>query len=204
MPGAGPRIAVVGAGPVGLEAALYAATLGLPVTVYERGRVGEHLRQWGHVRLFSPFGMNSTPLARAAVRAARPREELPAEGDLLTGREHVSAYLEALAALPALRDSVRTETAVLAVSRRGLLKHELPGDARRGRGYFRVLVRGAGGKERDEEADVVLDCTGTYGQPRWLGEGGAPAVGETSAWPHLAHGLEDILGERRAYYADKT
>src|SRR5262249_19150151 len=110
-PMGGPRIAVLGAGPVGLEAALYAATLGLPVTVYERGGVGEPLRQWGHVRLFSPFGMNSTPLARAAVRAARPREELPAEGDLLTGREHVSAYLEALAALPALRDSVRTETA---------------------------------------------------------------------------------------------
>src|SRR5438270_286209 len=36
-----PRIAVLGAGPIGLEAALHAGTLGLPVLLYERGRVGE-------------------------------------------------------------------------------------------------------------------------------------------------------------------
>ena len=44
-----PRIAVLGAGPVGIEAALYATTLGLPVKVYERGQVGDNLRQWGQV-----------------------------------------------------------------------------------------------------------------------------------------------------------
>ena len=60
------RIAVIGAGPVGLEAALYARTLGLPTTLYERGRVGEYLHYWGHVRLFSPFGMNATTLGRTA------------------------------------------------------------------------------------------------------------------------------------------
>src|SRR3954462_6310140 len=38
-----PRIAVLGAGPVGLEAALYARALSLPVAVYERGRVAEHV-----------------------------------------------------------------------------------------------------------------------------------------------------------------
>ena len=57
MPATPPRVAILGAGPVGLEAALYAAALRLPFTVYERGRVGEHLRRWGHVRLFSPFGI---------------------------------------------------------------------------------------------------------------------------------------------------
>src|SRR5205807_5432556 len=64
-----PRIAVLGAGPIGLEAALYAASLGMPVAVYERERVGAYLQQWGHVRLFSPFGMNHTPLGRDIVRA---------------------------------------------------------------------------------------------------------------------------------------
>jgi hypothetical protein len=59
-------------------------------------------------------------------------------------------------------------------------------------------------KERIEEADVVLDCTGTYAQPRWLGEGGIPAVGEGAARAHIAAGLEDVLGERRSVYADKT
>src|SRR5207302_9710762 len=78
------RIAVLGAGPVGLEAALYAATLGLPVTVFDAGRVGEHLRQWGHVRLFSPFGLNSTPLGRNRLKTDHPGHELPADNALLT------------------------------------------------------------------------------------------------------------------------
>src|SRR5436190_10444914 len=90
------RIAVLGAGPVGLEAALYARASSLPVTVYERGRVGEHVQRWGHVRLFSPFGMNATPLGRAAVLAEAPRHEFPADGDCVTGRDHVAAYLEPL------------------------------------------------------------------------------------------------------------
>ena len=58
--------------------------LKLPVTVYERGRVGEYLYRWGHVRLFSPFGMNATPLGRAALRAENPKHELPADSDCVT------------------------------------------------------------------------------------------------------------------------
>ena len=85
------RIAILGAGPVGLEAALYACALNLPVTVYERGRVGEHLHQWGHVRLFSPFGMNTTALGLARLRADASQATLPAEGDCITGREYLQA-----------------------------------------------------------------------------------------------------------------
>jgi thioredoxin reductase len=199
-----PRIAILGAGPVGLEAALYAAALKLPFTVYERGRPGEHLHQWGHVRLFSPFGMNSTPLGRARVRADHPDHDLPADGDILTGREHLSAYLEPLASSPLLRDYLQAQTAVLRVGRRGFLKGESPGDGRRAGQPFRLLLRDGKGRERVEEADVVLDCTGTYGRHRWLGEGGIPAVGEIAAQPHIAYGLEDVLGERRAAYADKS
>src|SRR6266851_1988222 len=61
------RIAVLGAGPIGLEAGLYARQLKLPFTIFEQGRIGEHVWRWGHVRLFSPFGMNSTPLGRKAI-----------------------------------------------------------------------------------------------------------------------------------------
>jgi thioredoxin reductase len=199
-----PRIAVLGAGPIGLEAALYAATLQLPVTVYDAGRVGEHLHRWGHVRLFSPFAMNSTPLGRTCVRTADAEHDFPGDADLLTGREHLAAYLEPLAAAPPLRDHIRTQTFVVQVGRAGYLKEDSPGDERRGRQPFRLLLRAADGKERFEEADVVLDCTGTYRRHRSLGDGGILAAGEAAAERNIAYGLEDILGERRGHYADKT
>jgi thioredoxin reductase len=195
-----PRIAVLGAGPIGLEAALYARSLQMSVTVYERGRIGEHLRRWGHVRLFSPFGMNVTPLGRAAVLADKPKRDLPADADCVTGREHVACYLEPLAQSAPLRDCLRPGVQVVQVGRRGLLKDDMKREGQ----PFRLLLRDAKGRERVEEADAVLDCTGTYGRHRWLGEGGIPAVGEIAAQPHIAYGLEDFLGERRAAYADKN
>jgi hypothetical protein len=66
-----------------------------------------------------------------------------------------------------------------------------------------LLLRHAN-KESIEEAEVVLDCTGTYGQPRYLGEGGMPAPGEASARQHISWYLEDILGEKSNTYADRT
>ncbi len=197
-----PRVAVLGAGPIGLEAALYARSLGLPLTVYERGRVGEHWHRWGHVRLFSPFGMNTTPLGRATIRANFHQHEFPADADCLTGRQHVAAYLEPLAKTSLVKECMRTETQVLALGRRGFLKGD--GGDQRGRQPFRLLVRDAKKVERIDEADVVLDCTGTYGQHRWLGDGGTPAVGELAAEPHVVYGLDDVLGERRAAYSGKN
>jgi hypothetical protein len=199
-----PRIAVLGAGPVGLEAAVYARSLGFPVTLFERGRVGEHLHRWGHVRLFSPFGMNSTPLGRAALQAANPRQALPGEQDLLTGKEHLARYLEPLARTESLRDCLRLNTQVLHVGRRGCLKDDDPADPRRAREPFRLVLREANKPEQADEADVVLDCTGTYGQHRWLGDGGIPALGESAAEAQIAYGLEDVLGERRNHYAGKN
>jgi len=199
-----PRIAVLGAGPIGLEAALYARRLKLPVTVYERGRAAEFVRRWGHVRLFTPFGMNATPLGRSAVQADNPAHEFPAENACTTGHEHMAKYLEPLARSSELRDCLRTDTQVLYVGRQGVWKDDLVGDSRRGHGAFRVLVRKAKERETAEEADVVLDCTGTYGQHRWLGDGGIPAVGEMAAEPQIVYGLDDVLGERRTVYGGKT
>jgi thioredoxin reductase len=198
-----PRFAILGAGPIGLEAALQAATLNLPFVVYERGKIGENLRQWGHVRLFSPFGVNSSALGRERLCADRSQHALPGDADILTGRAHVEAYLDPLGQSPLLREHIRTETAVVQVGRRGFLKEENLGEARRGQQPFLLLVR-SNKTETIEEADIVLDCTGTYGQPRSLGDGGIPAPGETAARPHIVWGLEDVLGERRGFYADKT
>jgi hypothetical protein len=195
-----PRVAILGAGPIGLEAALYARALQLPVMVYERGRVGEYLRRWGHVRLFSPFGMNVTPLGRATLLADKPKRDFPADADCVTGREHVACYLEPLAQSSALRDCLRLGVQVVQVGRRGLLK----GDMKRDGQPFRLLLRDGKGRETVEEANVVLDCTGTYGQHRWLGEGGIPAPGEMKSEPQIAYDLPDVLGDKKADYAGRS
>src|SRR5208337_2251185 len=92
---------------------------------------------------------------------------------------------------------------VVNISRRGLLKEDSPGDVKRGQQPFRLLVREKQ-RERIDEADVVLDCTGTYGQHRWLGDGGIPALGEPTAESQIVYHLDDILGNRKSFYAGKV
>lgn len=191
MPKAEPiRVAVIGAGPIGIEAALYATACALPVTLYDRGGIADHIHRWGHVRLFTPFGLNVSPLGLQTLRAEKTI--LPAEADLTSGREYRNAYLVPLAESERLLESLQLETAVLQVGR---------GTAGRG---FRLLVRDAKGQERIDTAEVVLDCSGTYSTPQCLGDGGIPAAGELAARPHFAAGLEDILGERKAHYAGRS
>jgi thioredoxin reductase len=187
-----PSIAVIGTGPIGIEAALYAKACGLVVALYDRGGIADHVRRWGHVRLFTPFGMNVTPLGLKALRADQSSRSLPGAGDILTGREYRDAYLVPLAESEILLESLYLETAVLQLGRTAA-------DHR-----FRLLLRDAKGVERIEFADVILDCTGHYATPKWLGDGGIAAVGELAARPQIAGGLEDILGERKNHYAGKS
>ena len=197
------RLAVLGAGPVGLEAALYARSLGLPVAVYERGQTAEAMRHWGHVQLFTPFGMNHTSLGRRAILEADPQHAFPADQDCVTGRQHREAYLEPLAASGLLKGSLRLSTEVLGIGKVGFLKEEGAGDSRRAAQPFRLLLRDDKQRETVEEADVVIDCTGTYGRHRWLGDGGIPAAGERPARNLIAYGVEDVLGSRKQLYAGK-
>src|SRR5262249_45434428 len=133
-----PRIAILGAGPVGLEAALYARSLDYPVHVYEAGRVGEYVQRWGHVRLFSPFGMNVTALGRATILDGNPRHDFPDDRQCITGKEHLTCYLDPLAKCDGLKGCIHTETQVVAVGRAGLLKGDGVGDSSRGKQSFRL------------------------------------------------------------------
>jgi len=124
------RIAVLGAGPIGLEAALYARYLGYAVDIYERGVVAEHVRRWGHVRMFSPFGANRSPLGLAALAAQDSAWRPPGDDQFLTGREFTDRYLALLAQSDLLIDGLHERCEVLAISRDGLLKGELVDDGR--------------------------------------------------------------------------
>jgi hypothetical protein len=170
-----PSIAIIGAGPVGIEAALYARFLGYPVTVYEQGEVGEHVSQWGHVQLFSPFRMNSSSLGLAALAAQQPDRQLPAPGQLHTGRQWIEEYLQPLANSDLVRPCIRTRTRVTAVSRD---TSGIDVQGHRGDLPFLLQVEESGGTRRIDAADIVIDASGTWGQANPLGPGGMPACGE--------------------------
>jgi hypothetical protein len=197
------RIAVLGSGPIGLEAALYARFLGYDVDIYDRGRVCEHVRRWGHVRMYTPFGENRSLLGLAALQAHDEAYQPPADDAFLLGREWVEQYLLPLSNTDLLADHLRLETQVVAVGKEWLRKEETPGDEERGDWSFRLLLKGPNGQERVELADVVIDATGVVGQPNWLGQGGIPAIGESAARDRIEYLVPDAAGENREKYAGK-
>jgi len=195
------RIAVLGAGPIALETALYARFLGYDVDLYERGQVCENLLRWGHVRLFSPWRMNVSPLGLAALAAQDPGWR-PAEDDaILTGCELVERYFLPLARCDLLADHIQEHTEVLALGHERLLKCDLVETETRADDPFRILLRRRSGEERTATADVVIDATGTYGQHNWVGRGGIPAPGEIGAQERIEYELADVLGRDRGRYA---
>lgn len=184
------HIAILGAGPTGLEAALAAAEAGRPFTLYEAADgVAGSVRDWGHVRLFTPWEMNVSRRARRALAAAGV--PVPDGGVCPTGRELCRRLLEPLGELPAVRPHLRLGTRVVAVGRQGLLKHEAIGSPARADRPFRLLVEDAGG-ERVESAGVVLDCSGSYALPNSLGDGGIPAPGERRLAPSIRRRIPDV------------
>src|SRR5688572_25940036 len=121
------RLAVLGAGPIGLEATLYARFLGYDVVVYERGDVCSNVRQWRHVRMFTPYGMNCSPLGLAAIEAHDEAYRPPADQELLTGAQWLDRYLLPLAATDLIADHLRLQETVVAVGKEEVLKGDLPG-----------------------------------------------------------------------------
>ena len=198
MPETLPRLAILGSGPTGLGAALAAAERGWPTTLYEAGaRPAANVRSWGHVRLFTPWSMNVSPRMATHLRAAGVA--VP-DGDACpTGDQLCDRLLDPVAALPHVARTLRTGARVVSVGRRGLLKHEEIATAERGEQPFRLLVRHDDGAEELAEADVVLDCTGTYGQPNSTGDGGIPAAGEASLGHRIRRTIPDVASEAQEW-----
>lgn len=187
------HVAILGTGPAGLEAALACVDTGRSFTLYEAANdVAGGVRAWGHVRLFTPWDMNVSP--RMAAHLVAGGIAVPAGSACPTGNELVEHLLAPVAGLPEVAPHLRLGARVDTVGRQGLLKHEeiaTPGRAAR---PFRLLVETQGGEEV-ASADVVLDCTGTYGWPNTLGDGGIPAPGERALGPAVVRQLPDLDAE---------
>jgi thioredoxin reductase len=192
-------VAVIGAGPVGLAAAAHLLERGLEPLILERGhRVGHTIRDWGHVRLFSPW---TYVVDRAASDLLRESGWVSPDGDAYpTGNELVEGYLQPLAALPAMATRIRFSTEVVAVTRDGMDKMKSPG---RDETPFAVTVRTPRGDEDTILARAVIDASGTWTTPNPLGANGRPAPGEREAHEHIAYSIPNVRGEARERYAGK-
>jgi len=191
-------VAVIGAGPVGLAAAAHLLSRGLQPLVLEAGAaVGASIREWGHVRVFSPWEYNVDPVA-AELLAAHGWTAPDADG-YPTGAEIVERYLEPLAAVPAIAASLRVNARVVAVTRSGIDKLK---DAGREDAPFELIVDQRGTEHR-YLASAVIDASGTWTRPNPLGAGGLPAAGERAHADRTAYGIPDVLGAARDRYAGK-
>ncbi len=190
------RLVVIGAGPIGLAAALGGLSRKWDVTVLEKDEAGASIRRWGPVRFFSPLAMNLSP-GMAAILAGR----LPPGDALLTGPEYVDGVLLPLANSDALAGRIKTGHRVVAVGRSGLTRGDFAGHPIRSERPFRLLVETPHGEEA-VEADAVIDASGVYGLPVALGAGGIPALGERALATRLIrtlgalHCRMDSLGGR--------
>jgi len=195
-----PHVAVLGAGPIGLACGAHLAEADIPFTILECGTApATAVREWGHVRLFSPWSMNLDPQAVAllSVHGWKP----PASGEIPTGNQLIERYLEPLAQISELSSNILFGARVTAVIRRG---HNLVDSANRDEEPFVVRYVRAG-NDYDLVASWVIDATGTWGQPNPLGASGIPALGESSANDHVCYGIPDVAGaERRRYVGRKV
>jgi cation diffusion facilitator CzcD-associated flavoprotein CzcO len=191
-------IAIIGGGPVGLAAASHLLARKERPLVFESGpAVACNVRQWGHVRMFTPWRYCTDRTAVDLLEQSgwkHPRaEEVP------TGAQLVHDYLEPLA--ERLSPYIALNSRVTAVTRRNMDKMRSAG---REGSPFVLWVQGADCKTRIVQAKAVIDASGTWSSPNPAGADGLPAIGETEASDRIISGIPDVLGRDRARYAGKT
>lgn len=194
-----PPIAIIGGGPVGLAAAARAVERKLKFVLLEAGSgVGSALRDWGHVRVFSPWAYNIDDAAHALLKTINWMAPNPTA--LPTGREIVETYLEPLAAHPAIAPFIIYNARVTRIAR---AFNDKMNDADRAASPLVLRWRDADGEERETLARAVIDASGAWSQPNPLGVNGLPVLGEAEARDFIDYGIPDVLGAARARFAGK-
>ena len=176
----GKRLAIIGAGPIGVELGLLALERGMTISILERGEsVGAQVLLWKHVRLFSPWSMNTSDAGRRVLQEVGL--QLPDCEEFPTGGEFVVRYLQPLVEHIQKHprcSAVSFNARVLSIGRGALLKGESIGGGdlqmpecrpqallTRSATPFRLLVSHgeSGAHERYHEGfDFVCDCSGCY------------------------------------------
>lgn len=193
------KVAIIGAGPVGLAAAAHVMERGMDPVVLEAGATAGHaVRQWRHVQLFSPWEYN-VDKASARLLSAEGWNS-PDPHVYPTGAELLEQYLDPLATRTPLADVIRTSSRVTAISRVGFDKAKTKG---RDLAPFEIRYQNGRGPEV-LRADAVIDTSGTWSSPNPAGANGLSAIGEREFADRIAYAMPDTRGADRLRYAGKT
>ena len=199
-------VVIIGAGPVGLATAAECVGRKLPFVLLEAGpSVASNIREWSHVRLFSPWGSDISPAARALLEQTAGWES-PCPLALPLGRDIIEQYLEPLASHPSIRDAIVFNARVVSVGRLNCDKMKttgreaLPFDVRY---IHHAAVRDAAvdadevGKDGAEEehaivARAVIDASGTWPSHNPLLAGGVRTRAEAQLSDQIFYGIPDL------------
>ena len=190
-------VAVIGAGPVGLAAAAHLIRADIPVKVYEAGdTVAANVRDWAHVRLFSPWSLNADHAAKAILNSTAGRSRMA------TPCRPAAICTTRICVRSPTRRKCAPSSKPRPPSRRSRARHRQGGSrGPRGSAVFAcwskngVAANGSGPRDHRRVRHVA--------NPNPMGASGFPAVGETRASEFIAYGIPDVLGADRALYAGK-
>lgn len=173
-------IAIIGAGPVGLEAAIYARFLGYFVSIFEQRRVAHRMLDWHDRPLDVKVKECTTSMGHAAIAAQNPEYVRRGPDEVFTGRSYAEEYLLPLAKTDLLFDDIHFLSPVVDVSRyRTFITDEIDLQERCN-DEFRILVDGRHRGAWVSRADVVIDCRGATQRFSGIGPGGGLAIGESA------------------------
>ncbi|HUQ87804.1 MAG TPA: NAD(P)-binding domain-containing protein [Vicinamibacterales bacterium] len=188
-------VAVIGAGPVGLAAAAHLHEYHQPFIVLEAGsEAGAAVREWGHVRTFSPWRYMVDAAAKGLLESSGWSS--PDVDHLPTGHELIDQYVKPLSLHAAIGPHVRYNARVASVGRKDFDKVRTRG---RDQQPFEIRLENGG----TIEARAVIDASGTWRRPNPAGSGGVAASGESAHRDRIAYGIPDVGGRQRARYAGK-
>jgi len=191
-------VAIIGAGPVGLAAGAHALERGLTPIIFEQGdKVGFAIRQWQHVKMFSPWEFNVDTASEKILNDTG--WERPDDAELPTGGELVNRYIEPLGTKTILKDYIKLNAKVSAISRMGFDKLKTEG---RDEAKFEIRYT-QDDKLQIALVDAIIDSSGTWSTPNPAGSNGLPAFGEPEASQHISYVMPDVLGDKWEQFANK-
>jgi cation diffusion facilitator CzcD-associated flavoprotein CzcO len=152
-------IGIIGSGPIGLECGLHALKYGYQFIIFESGDdIANNVRLWSHVRLFTPLYMNMSLLGKTLLQKEHD------DNRFLTGGEYIEHYLRPVSCL--LQSNIRLRHRVISVGRHHTNK------------FFILVENEQSHCEEFVIVDCVIDASGTYNCPNYVGPGNLPAINE--------------------------